>query len=114
MSEISKIDQNLILKRIDNKTLNIQIADNEMLMSIVGQFDQNIKNLAKLSKTNIFLGETLLLAKVREKNINIFSEAIKFLANKYLLTKIIEKEDIILSVKKILNLKSQTLSHLNN
>ena len=48
MSEISKIDQNLILKRIDNKTLNIQIADNEMLMSIVGQFDQNIKNLAKL------------------------------------------------------------------
>ena len=100
MSEISKIDQNLILKRIDNKTLNIQIADNEMLMSIVGQFDQNIKNLAKLSKTNIFFSGNSITCKGEGENINIFSEAIKFLANKYLLTKIIEKEDIILSVKK--------------
>ena len=100
MSEISKIDQNLILKRIDNKTLNIQIADNEMLMSIVGQFDQNIKNLAKLSKTNIFFRGNSITCKGKGENINIFSEAIKFLANKYLLTKIIEKEDIILSVKK--------------
>ena len=100
MSEISKIDQNLILKRIDNKTLNIQIADNEMLMSIVGQFDQNIKNLAKLSKTNIFFRGNSITCKGEGENINIFSEAIKFLANKYLLTKIIEKEDIILSVKK--------------
>ena len=100
MSEISKIDQNLILKRIDNNTLNIQIADNEMLMSIVGQFDQNIKNLAKLSKTNIFFRGNSITCKGEGENINIFSEAIKFLANKYLLTKIIEKEDIILSVKK--------------
>ena len=100
MSEISKIDQNLILKRIDNETLNIQIADNEMLMSIVGQFDQNIKNLAKLSKTNIFFRGNSITCKGEGENINIFSEAIKFLANKYLLTKIIEKEDIILSVKK--------------
>ena len=109
MSEISKIDQNLILKRIDNKTLNIQIADNEMLMSIVGQFDQNIKNLAKLSKTNIFFRGNSITCKGEGENINIFSEAIKFLANKYLLTKIIEKEDIILSVKKNIELEESNV-----
>ena len=40
MSEISKIDQNLIIKKIDNETVNVVITDNEMLISIVGQFDQ--------------------------------------------------------------------------
>ena len=48
MSEITKIDQNLSIKKIDRETLNIQINDNEMLMSIVGQFDQNLKDLSKI------------------------------------------------------------------
>ena len=54
MSEITKLDQNLILKKIDNETVNIQINNNEILMSIVGQFDQNLKDLSKLTKTEIF------------------------------------------------------------
>ena len=54
MSEISKIEQNLIIKKIDDQTVNISINDNEMLMSIVGQFDQNLKELSKLTSTNIF------------------------------------------------------------
>ena len=54
MSEISKLDQNLLIKKIDNETVNVQITDNQMLMSIVGQFDQNLKDLSKLTNTNIF------------------------------------------------------------
>ena len=59
MSEISKLDQGLILKKIDDETFNIQITDNEMLMSIVGQFDQNLKELGKLTSTDYFLEETI-------------------------------------------------------
>ena len=51
MSEISKLDNNLIVKKIDSKTINLQITDNETLMSIVGQFDQNLKDLAKLLRS---------------------------------------------------------------
>ena len=47
MSEISKIDKSLIIKKIDSKTVNVQITSNEMLMSIVGQFNQNLKELEK-------------------------------------------------------------------
>ena len=65
MSEISKFDQSFIIKKIDSKTVNIQINDNDMLMSIVGQFNQNLKELEKLSNTIIFLEETQL--PVREK-----------------------------------------------
>ena len=36
MSEISKLEQNLIIKKIDDETVNISINDNEMLMAIVG------------------------------------------------------------------------------
>ena len=42
MSEISKLDRNLIIRKIDSETINIQITNNEMLMSIVGQFNQNL------------------------------------------------------------------------
>ena len=100
MSEISKFDQSFIIKKIDTETINIQINDNEMLMSIVGQFNQNLKELEKLSNTIIFFRGNSITCKGKKNNLKEFSEAIKFLINKYLLTNIIEKSDIILSVKK--------------
>ena len=109
MSEITKIDQNLIIKKIDNETVNVQITNNEMLMSIVGQFDQNLKDLAKLSNTVIFFRGNSITCKGKGENIDIFCEAIKFLINKYFLTKIIEKEDILLSVKKILEIENSNI-----
>ena len=53
MSEISKLDQNLIIRKIDSETVNIQITNNPMLMSIVGQFDQNLKELEKLTQKQL-------------------------------------------------------------
>ena len=100
MSEISKLNQNLIIKKIDNETINIQITNNEMLLSIVGQFDQNLKYLSKKTETKIFFRGNSITCKGKKDNINLFCEAIKFLINKYVLTKVIEKDDILLSVKK--------------
>ena len=68
MSEISKSDQNLIIRKIDSKTINIQITNNTMLMSIVGQFDQNLKELEKLTNTVIFFrGNFYYLQRKREE-----------------------------------------------
>ena len=105
MSQISKLDQNLIIKKIDNQTINLSINNNEMLMAIVGQFDQNLKNLSKLTNTNVFFRGNSITCKGSLENTSAFCEAIKFLINKYLLTNIIEKEDIVLSVKK--NIESE-------
>ncbi len=109
MSEISKLDQNLVIKKIDSETVNLLVADNEMLMSIVGEFDQNLKDLAKLSNTVIFFRGNSITCKGKKENINVFCEAIKFLANKYFLTKIIEKEDILFSVKKNIELDKSNI-----
>ncbi len=100
MSEISKLEQNLIIKKIDDKTVNISINDNEMLMSIVGQFDQNLKNLSKLTKTDIYFRGNSITCKGDKEKTTTFCDAIKFLINKYILTNVIEKGDILLSVKK--------------
>ena len=100
MSEITKLDDNLNIKKIDKETVVIQLIDNEMLMSIVGQFDQNLKELAKLTGANIFFRGNSITCKGKSENINLFCDAIKFLVNKYLLTKIIEKEDIDQAVRK--------------
>ena len=109
MSEISKLDQNLIIKKIDKETVHIQVSDNQMLMSIVGQFDQNLKDLSKSTDTNVFFRGNSITCKGERENINIFCEALKFLINKYLVTKIIEKEDILLSVKKNIELEESNV-----
>ena len=95
MSEISKLDQFLVIKKIDRETVNLQITDNETLMSIVGQFDQNLKSLSKLTNTDVYFRGNSITCKGDREKLSIFCDAIKFLVNKYFLTNIIEKEDII-------------------
>ena len=109
MSEISKLEQNLIIKKIDAKTVNISINNNEMLMAIVGQFDQNLKNLSKLANTDVYFRGNSITCKGDKENLSIFCDAIKFLINKYFLTNIIEKEDIVLSVKKNLEIEDSNV-----
>ena len=109
MSEISKLEQNLNIKKIDNETINVQVTNNDILISIVGQFDQNLKHLSKLTNTSVFFRGNSITCKGNSESISIFCEAIKFLINKYLLTNIIEKEDIILSVKKNIELKESNV-----
>ena len=91
MSEISKINQSYIIKKIDPETVNIQINNNEILMSVVGQFNQNLKELEKLTNTKIFFRGNSIACKGKSKDLQDLLEAFKFLINKYLLTNIIEK-----------------------
>ncbi len=109
MSEISKLERDLIIKKIDNETINISITNNEMLMAVVGQFDQNLKNLSKLTNTDVYFRGNSITCKGTQEKLDIFGEAVKFLINKYLITKIIEKEDIILSVKKNLEIEGSNI-----
>ena len=109
MSEISKLERNLIIKKIDNETINISIMNNDMLMAIVGQFDQNLKNLSKLTNTDVYFRGNSITSKGKRENLSTFSEAIKFLVNKFLVTNIIEKEDIVLSVKKNIEIEESNI-----
>ena len=86
-----------------------------MLISIVGQFDQNLKNLSKLTDTNLFFRGNSIMCKGNAENILVFCTAIKFLINKYLLTNIIEnKEEYLDKKKKMRNFSYQnTWNNIN-
>jgi phosphate starvation-inducible PhoH-like protein len=108
MSEISKLEQKIIIKKINNETVNIQILDNNILLSIVGEFNANLVQLEKLTETTLFFRGNSITAKGNSDNLFSVSEAIKFLIHKFLLTNSIEKSDIILSVNKNLSTDKKT------
>ncbi len=108
MSEISKSNQNFIIKKLDKETVSIQIFDNNMLMSVVGEFNANLSELERLTHTTIFFRGNSITAKGNPENISKISEAVKFLINKFLLTNLIEKNDIILSVKKKIDINKNS------
>ena len=107
MSKIENLDQSYSLKKIDKETINIKVHNNDILISVVGEFNNNLNELEKLTKTKIFFRGNSITIKGNQDEINKASDAIKFLINKYLKTNLIEKQDLILSVKdKNVNLKS--------
>ena len=72
MSKISKIEQNLIIKKIDPQSVNISINDNDMLLAIVGQFDHNLRNLSKLTDTDVYFRGNSITCKGEKEKISIF------------------------------------------
>ena len=111
MSKIENLDQNYSIKKIDKETINIKVHNNDILVSVVGEFNSNLNELEKLTKTKFFFRGNSITIKGSHDGINKASDAIKFLVNKYLKTNLIEKQDLMLSVKeKNLNLKSNVHS----
>ena len=99
MSKIENFDKNYGIKKIDKETININVHNNDILVSVVGEFNSNLNELEKLTKTKIFFRGNSITIKGNNDEINRASDAIKFLINKYLKTNLIEKQDLVLSVK---------------
>ena len=99
MSKIENLDQKYNLKKVDDETTNIQVFNNDILISVVGEFNKNLKQLEKLTKSKIFFRGNSITIKGNKDETYKASEAIKFLINKYLKTSLIEDNDLILSVK---------------
>ena len=99
MSKLESLDKSLTIKKVDKETVNIRLNNNDLLISIVGQFNQNLKELEKLTKTSIYSRGNSITAKGKSNDIDEFSKAIRFLVNKFNLTKSIEKNDILLAVR---------------
>ncbi len=99
MLEAKNLKNQILIKKIDNKTLNIKIFDNNMLMAIVGEFNVNLTELEKLTNTKIFFRGNSITAKGEQESILNVSDSFKYLANKFLITNSIENGDIISSIK---------------
>jgi phosphate starvation-inducible protein PhoH and related proteins len=97
-----KINSNLKFLYSDNNSLSVIFHDNNLLMGVVGEFNQNLKELEKLSKISLYSrGNSILIKSTIEKN-EIIKNAIQFLATQFISNGSIEKKDIISSLDKFM------------
>ena len=97
-----KLNSELNYVYSDNDTLSIIFQNNEVLLGVVGEFNNNIKELEKITNTNIYSRGNSILVKSTPKNNELVKNAIKFLSEQFIINRTIEKKDIISSVNKFM------------
>ncbi len=91
-SSIKKLNLNLKFVYSDNNSISVVFQNNDLLMGVVGEFNSNLKELEKLTNTNIyFRGNSILIKSDIGKN-EIVKNAIQFLAEQFINNGSIEKK----------------------
>ncbi len=97
-----KISADLKYVYSENNALSIVFQSNELLLGVLGEFNNNLKELEKITGTNIYSrGNSILLKNTPEKN-ELIKNAIQFLVKQFLSNGTIEKKDIESSVNKFM------------
>ena len=109
-----KINSDLKFVYSENNTVSIIFSKNEDLIGIAGEFNNNIKDLEKITNTSIYSrGNSIILKNDQKKN-EIVKNAISFLYELYLINGSIEKKDIISSINKfMINEKNNSEANVN-
>jgi len=86
----------------DNDSLSVIFQDNNLLMGVVGEFNENLKELEKLTATNLYFRGNSIIIKSDQKNNEILKNAIMFLSDQFINNGTIEKKDILSSINKFM------------
>jgi len=98
----SKIKTNLKFVYSDNNTLSVIFQDNDLLLGVLGEFNKNLKELEKLTDTNLYFRGNSIIIKSQPKKNEIVKNAIQFLCDQFINNGSIEKKDIISSINKFM------------
>ena len=97
-----KINSTLKFVYSDNNSLSVIFHNNDLLMGVVGEFNENLKELEKITNTSLYSrGNSILIKSTPEQN-EITKNAIQFLANQFINNGSIEKKDIFSSIDKFM------------
>ena len=84
----------------DDNLINVNIFNNRILMGIVGSFDNNLKELEKISGSKIyFRGNSITIKGDKNANEKV-KDAIEYLIDRFRSDKKIDRNDIIASLNK--------------
>jgi len=86
----------------DNGSISLVFQDNNILKGVVGELDSNLKELEKLSGSNIYFRGNSIVIKGKQKSNELIKKAIEFLTHQFKINGTIEKKDIISSVDKFM------------
>ena len=86
----------------EKNTLSIIFENNDLLLGVAGEFNNNLKELEKITKTSLYSrGNSILVKSNPEKN-NLVKNALQFLTEQFLNNGTIEKKDIISSINEFM------------
>jgi phosphate starvation-inducible PhoH-like protein len=95
-------DINLKFVYSDNNTLSVIFHDNDLMMGVVGEFNKNLKELEKITKSELYSrGNSILIKSSPNKN-ELVKNAIQFLVNQFINNGNIENKDIRSSIDKFM------------
>jgi len=97
-----KINSKLKFVYSDNNTISVIFQNNDLLLGVVGEFNCNLKELEKITETNIYSRGNSILIKSEQKKNELVKNAINFLADQFIINGSIEKKDIISSVNQFM------------
>ena len=97
-----KIKSELKFVYSDNDALSIIFQNNDILLGVLGEFNNNIKQLEEITGTNIYTRGNSILVKSNSKKNELVKNAIKFLSDQFIENGTIEKKDIVSSVNKFM------------
>jgi len=99
---VNKLNKDLKFVYSDNDTLSIIFNNNEILMGVVGEFNNNLKELEKITETKIYSRGNSILVKSSSTKNELVKNAIIFLTDLLILNGSIEKKDIVSSINKFM------------
>ncbi len=97
-----KINPNLKFVYSDNDAISIIFQNNDLLLGVLGEFNNNIKELEKITGINIYTRGNSIILKSESKKNELVKNALKFLTDQFIINGTIEKKDIISSVNKFM------------
>ena len=106
----NKNDKEVLVTYEDDNSIKVNIFNNKILMEVVGSFDNNLKELEKISGSKIFFrGNSITIKGDRDANKKV-KDAIEYLIDRFRSDETIDRNDIIASLNQdmIQDIKNQS------
>ena len=110
---LKKLSSNLKFVYSDNNSISVIFQNNDLLMGVVGEFNSNLKELEKLTQTNLYSRGNSILIKRKTGKSEIIKNAIQFLSEQFINNGSIEKKDIFSSVNQFMIKETNNKSNQN-
>ena len=96
----NKNDKEVSITYEDDNSINVNVFNNKILMGIVGSFDNNLKELEKISGSKIYFRGNSIAIKGNKNSNEKVKDAIEYLIYRFRSDKKIDRNDIIAALNK--------------
>ena len=96
----NKNSKEISVSYADDDSININIFDNQILMEVVGAFDNNLKELERFTGSKIYFRGNSIVIKGKKFENERVKGAIEYLIDRFRSDKKIDRNDIISSLNR--------------